>query len=184
MSLPQTLRAMLATLIGEEYPGLALAGPWTYRVTKVITTDGVRCNLEPVEGNRMQPLFRVDQWPGVGGAVVVPQVGAECLVEFRDGSKDRPAIVAFRPLRMDLGRPTKTQIDATDIELAGTGLAVARVTDAVAGGTFSAVGVAPGAPIMFVYIPPGGNPSSPPAAAATVTIEAVIAAGSSKVTSG
>lgn len=185
MSLPQTLRAMLALIIGEEYPGLALAGPWTFRVTKVIVaegaTDGVRCNLEPVEGNRMQALPNVDQWPGVGGAVVVPQVGAECLVEFRDGSKDRPVIVAFKPLRISGGKPATTQIDADAIKLAGGGPAVARVGDSVGGGTFAAVGVAPGLPIQFVYTPPGGIPLG---ASSTVTISAVVTSGSPKVTSG
>jgi hypothetical protein len=117
MSLPQTLRAMLATIIGEEFPGLALAGPWTYRVTKVTVADGVRCNIEPVEGNRQQAHDNVDQWPGVGGAVVTPQVGAECLVEFRDGSKDRPVIVAFKPLRITGGTPTKIEAYSDEVKL-------------------------------------------------------------------
>jgi hypothetical protein len=172
MSLPQTLRAMLATIIGEEFPGLALAGPWTYRVTKVIVTDGVRCNIEPVEGNRQQAHDNVDQWPGVGGAVVVPQVGAECLVEFRDGSKDRPVIVAFKPLRITGGKPTEIQINADAIELAGGGPAVARVGDTVtlSGITITAPTGSLGGPCV---VTPGA-----------IVLTGTITNGSPKVTSG
>ena len=199
MSLPETLRAMVSTMVGEDNPRLAYVGKWTYRVDKVTVTQGVRCNLSPVEGNPHQGLDKVDQWPGVGGSVTVPVVGSECVVEFRDGLKDRPVIVGFKPRRLDGGKPTVATIDGVTVDVGPTAdhvrlavgpdtiqeKAVARVGDAVAGGSFTATGVAPGSPILFTFYPPGESPPGPtPAPGVVCTISGIITSGSAKVTSG
>lgn len=110
------MRAGLARIVGQEISGLALMGPHTYRVTAVHVDAGpplsVRCDLEPVEP-RMMPLSRVDQWPSVGGSVVAPVVGTECIVEFRDLKSSRPMITRFHPLREAGGAPVTTTIDAS-----------------------------------------------------------------------
>ncbi len=57
---------------------------------------------------------------------------------------------------------------ACDIDMdAAASKALALVDDAIAGGSFSALGVAPGLPIQFIYTPQGGVPQG---ASPTVTI--------------
>ncbi len=51
----------------------------------------------------------------------------------------------------------------------GAAKGVVRVGDAGVGGSFSAVGVAPGAPIQFVYIGPDGVPGAPGSSVSIVT---------------
>lgn len=87
---------------------------------------------------------RVD-WPGT--KITVP-AGTRCRVEF-EGASPKGAYA-----RSNDQDPLATK-------------AIALKDDNVAGGSFSALGVAPGAPIQFIYTPPGGVPG---AAAPTVTI--------------
>ena len=133
MSLPATIRALLAGIIGEEYPAITLAGVHTYRVTKVVTIasspPSIRCSIDPVDAGRLQPHANVDQWLG-GGATVAPLVGALCLVAFRDNDPSRPAIIGYQALRLPLGAPAKVEIDAATILLgdsAAQALAIASL---------------------------------------------------------
>jgi hypothetical protein len=170
MSDADKIRAGLARLVGSEIEGIDLIGEHTYRVTAV-HADG-RCNLDPIE-ERMQSHSYVDQWLG-GGEVTTPVVGSLCMVIFRDLKKDRPIITRFQPLRITGGKPVKAELDATDIELAGGGPAVARVGDTV---TLAAINI---------IAPPGtsGGPCTVNTISGAITLTGVITSGSSKVTSG
>jgi hypothetical protein len=171
MSDPLSIQKGLAKIVARQAPSQALAGTHTYRVD--VVTDEGRCDLTAVEDDMPSPLQRVDQWPGIGGAVVIPKVGTQALVVFRDNRKDRPVIVAFQPLRQTGGKPDETRVDGDLVKIAGTsGLAVARVGDTVNCGYFT-IGIGP----AYALVP------SDVLDLTAVQITGTITTGSPKVTS-
>ncbi len=187
MSQPDTLEEMIADIVLRMLPSLALAGAHTYRVQAV--HDGGRCDLVSVKEGPPD-LPNVDQWPGGPGGQGVPAVDSFVVVTFLDGNPNTPTVTAYQPLRVNGGKPVSTTLDATTVkigptattvEIAGGGAAVGRVGDSVQCGSFSAVGVAVGVPIQFVYTPFGSAPLPP---APAVAIIGEITSGSGKVSSG
>ena len=178
-------RAGLARIVTSEVAGMAYAGSHTFVVSAVHA--GGRCDLTPEAADRFQPLASVDQWPGVGGAVVTPVVGSIAVVEFRDWRSDRPMIVRFQPKRLDGGTPELAELDADAIELAGGGPAAARAGDAC--GQLFVVDVPGGATALW-YRPADGDAyvlvaSSPlPPTSSTPGTPIYIVEGSAKVTIG
>ncbi len=138
--------------------------PDVYRETHAATValqhaDGT-VDLNPddprLAGNGLRSVpFRC----GIPGARVVIPVGSRLRMAFADTDPTQPFAFA---LDQD---PTASK-------------AIHRVGDNGVGGAFSAVGVAPGAPIMFVYTPPGAVPL-PPSASVLVVTEATT--GSSEI---
>jgi hypothetical protein len=92
---------------------------YTYRVTRV-HASGLP-DLVPVTSNVAPKLEAVRAWPGIGGNVTKPKVGAKCLVTFADGNPNAPVIVAWQPQLASADqrwRPTRTDQDADLIVLA------------------------------------------------------------------
>lgn len=124
MSTPDPLRVLLADIIRKEFPMLQRpAGPHTYRVD-VVHSDG-RVSLRPERSDRgLEDIPRVDHWCGIAGGASLPMVGSTVLVEFADGDPTRPVLVSYQPLRSAGGKPTRTTIDATTLQLGPTATVV------------------------------------------------------------
>ncbi len=105
-----TIGAMLAGIVRKYAPGLVYAGLHTFRVDSV---SGGRVSFAPSGSRVFGPQRAAYQWPGVAGAEAIPKVGSEVVLAFLDSDPDRPAIVAFQPLRVDGGIPDEVKIDAT-----------------------------------------------------------------------
>lgn len=177
MSTIEDVRQMLAAIVSEEIPKLALTGAHSYRVVKVYSSG--RCDLEAVKKGPPASIPSVDHWTGIAGGEAHPAVGSLVVVTFLDGEKNAPMIGAYQPLRVDGGKPDEVTIDgkvmkigptATSIEIAGTGPAAARVGDEV---TLSGI---------KVTSPPGGGVCSIDPGPSLLT--GTITSGSTKVTIG
>jgi len=191
MSVLEGIRDGLADLTRQEFPTLsAPPGPHSYRVVAV-RADG-RCDLRAVKEGPPLDIPNVDHWTG-SGAASKPRVGSIAVVSFLDGDPNAPMIGTYQPLRMAGGIPTEATLDAvtikigptaTAVQLAGSGLAVARVGDAVSLGYL--VGANAAGPVTFTLFPTPPAPPDPPDPDVPPAFELIgaIIEGSSKVTSG
>lgn len=92
---------------------------YTYRVTRV-HASGLP-DLVPVTSKVAPKLEAVRSWPGIGGNVTRPKVGAKCLVTFADGNPNTPFIAAWQPQLASADqrwRPERTDQDADLLVLA------------------------------------------------------------------
>ncbi len=152
---------------------------YTYRVTRV--HDSGLPDIVPVT-SKVAPKFEaVRAWPGVGGNVTKPKVGAKCLVTFADGNPNAPVIVAWQPQLASTDqrwRPERTDQDAELLVLARGNKPVGRggwrarlgvtvfpapgnlsltLTDPDGGAhTWTASGVVAGSPVVFTVVPGTG----------------------------
>jgi len=124
MSTPDPLRTMIADIVRSEFALLQRpAGPHTYRVAAV-RSDG-RVDLKPEDKKRgLDDIPNVDHWTGVAGGAALPMVGSVAMVEFADGDSTKPMLVSYQPLRSAGGKPTRTTIDATTLQLGPTATVV------------------------------------------------------------
>lgn len=96
---PPSLKRSLRRIISTLFPWVATPMPLTYLVGKSdagtgINADGT-CNLDPPPLSKLARLPRVPQW---GSALrVMPAIGDEATVVFRDGDRRLPVVVAFGP---------------------------------------------------------------------------------------
>jgi hypothetical protein len=109
-------------------------------------------DLQP-ENPRMAAPTGVPIRLGIPGAKVEVQPGARVLLGFENGDPRSPVALLW-----DTASVLKLELNATEIVLNGGTKKVAREDDSVNAGTVSALGVAPGAPILFIYTPVGGAP--------------------------
>jgi hypothetical protein len=86
----------LRAIVRSTTAGRILGGPWRYRVARMIA--GGRAELEAVVRDASLPnIGPVSMWPGVAGASVELDVGAELLVDFIDGDRRQPIVRGFAP---------------------------------------------------------------------------------------
>lgn len=180
-----SIRASVLQWVADAFPALTYALPRTYVVAGLYPRGDARVDVVPPPGAAdLRELRGVPVWT-LGGAVVLPVLGAEVLVWFRDGDRTRPVVVAwaYGPVtRLDLGGG------------GGSPPGVARVGDEADCGTLTIATVGPA--VAVTYTPPGGGTPlvwTLASGAGTLTatpvlpfdgtapIEAVITTGSSKV---
>lgn len=180
-----TLLASVLRMVADHFPQLIYGHPHTYLVAEVYARGVPELALVPPPDKPwLDEIPRCPVWT-LGGAVVLPEVGAEVMVMFRDADKRYPVVVAFAagvPQALDLG------------ESEGTGELVARETDPVHDGAITIGPDSLGTPNTFVLgfwpygavaptstitltlagmvVAPGGVPGVPTAA---LTMNGVIA---------
>lgn len=118
MSVLEGLREMIAGIVGEEIPKLALMGAHSYRVTKV--RDDGRCDLEAMKKGPPATIPNVDHWCGIPGGAGRPVAGSIVVVTFLDGEKNAPMVGAYQPLRADGGKPGEVTIDGVIVKIGPT----------------------------------------------------------------
>lgn len=142
-------------------PGRKYRGTYEYRV---VTQEGERLNLQVVLVSTTMPdIKRVVVRPGVMGCKGHPALGSRVLVIFVNNDPARPAVVGFEDAEGSGFMPLS-------LALAGGGAAVARVGDSV---TIT--------PAQFAAASPS-NGSGP--VTITSNMQATVASGSPKVSSG
>lgn len=104
-----------AYAVHRRYADEHLWGSWRYRVTRM---SDDKIDARPVlSSNGLPELVAVEISPGVPGADVNVQAGIEVLVEFVEGNRALPRIVAFAGHDQAAWTPTRLTLDADDIEL-------------------------------------------------------------------
>jgi len=183
-----SIRASVLKWVADAFPALTYAIPRTYVVAGLYPRGDARVDVVPPPGSPELPELRgVPVWT-LGGAVVLPTLGAEVLVWFRDADRRRPVVVAWafsEVTRLDLGGDTATPP------------AVARVGDEADCGSLTLATVGPA--VTATYTPPGGGTplvwtlavsvgtitATPvPPFGGTAPIDAVITTGSTIVSAG
>jgi hypothetical protein len=70
-----------------------LFGIWRYRVVRL---SGDRLELQVIErATGLPDILPISMWPGVAGVHAEPQLGAEVLVQFIEGRRDKPIVTHF-----------------------------------------------------------------------------------------
>jgi hypothetical protein len=108
----------------RRYSERYLLGSWRYRV---IAMNEYKLDARPVRRDRGLPeLVAVELSPGIPGADVQLAEGTEVLVEFVEGDRALPRVVAFAGRDQDTWTPAVLTLDGTRINLgAGATNAVA-----------------------------------------------------------
>jgi len=114
-----------AYTVHRRYADGHLWGSWRYRVT---TMNGQRVDASPVLSSHGLPdLVAVEFSPGVPGCDMNLSEGIELLVEFVEGNRALPRVVAFAGHDQDSWSPVRLQFDADLIELGdGASVGVAK----------------------------------------------------------
>lgn len=190
----RSVRTLILRMVANAFPSLVYGYPRTYVVAAVYAAGTPLLDLLPPPDAMYLPELRaVPVWT-FGGGYVVPEIGAEVSVVFRDADKRRPAVVQFAP-----GIPVKSTADAStlyelapsaaDVEIAGGGAAAARVGSVCGRLIFDGAVTppilyySPGAAVPYVVV--AVNPSTPtPPGFGAVGTNVVVTSGSSKVTVG
>jgi hypothetical protein len=101
--------------VHRRYADAHLWGSWRYRVTRM---SGDRLDARPVlAANGLPELVGVEFSPGVPGCDVELQAGLEVLVDFVEGNRALPRVVAFAGHDQAAWTPTRLTLDADTIEL-------------------------------------------------------------------
>jgi hypothetical protein len=104
-----------AYAVHRRYAEKDLWGSWRYRVTRM---TGDRIDARPVlSAHGLPELVAVELSPGVPGCDVAAPEGLEVLVEFIEGSRALPRVVAFAGHDQDVWTPARLTLDADGIEL-------------------------------------------------------------------
>jgi hypothetical protein len=95
--------------------------------------SGDKIDARPVRSDHGLPdLVGVELSPGIPGCDVEVQDGLEILVEFVEGDRALPRVVAFAGHDQGIWTPTRVTIDATELKLgSGATKGVARDDDSV-----------------------------------------------------
>jgi hypothetical protein len=119
-----------AYAVHHRYADAHLWGSWRYRVERA---NGARIDARPVlAAHGLPSLVAVELSPGIPGADLEAVAGLEILVEFVEGDRSLPRVVAFAGRDQSTWSPARLTLDATAIELgAAATLGVARDTDTV-----------------------------------------------------
>jgi hypothetical protein len=144
----------------------ALLPPFDYvyalQPSKVIKQDAdYTLQIRP-DNPALPDLVGVPVRTGIPGVRATVAPGARVLLGFENGDPRRPVAHLWESASV-----TKLEIDATQIVLNGGTAKVARENDPINAGTVTALGVAPGAPIVFIYTPAGGGA---PVSSSTLTL--------------
>lgn len=89
-------------------PELVYHGAFRFRV-RIVHADN-RLTIDPVKATWLDSITLAQQWPGVGGVEVKPQVGAECVVCFLDSDSSSPIVTQWLPARAGGGIPVEVRI--------------------------------------------------------------------------
>lgn len=90
---PRGLLAGLFRSAVERATDGKLFGKWRYRVVQ-LSAD--RLELQAVRRDAGLPdVLPISMWPGIAGSHSAPQLGAEVLVEFLEGSRALPIVTGF-----------------------------------------------------------------------------------------
>lgn len=151
-----TLLASVLRMVADHFPQLVYGHPHTYLVAEVYARGVPELALVPPPDKPwLDEIPRCPVWT-LGGAVVLPEVGAEVMVMFRDADKRYPVVVAF------------AAGDVTNLDFAGGTAGVARVGDKAGRLIWDVMSLTlyyssgdnpPGVPAP--YVPIAVNPSTP-----------------------
>lgn len=179
--------------VADLLPGVAVLGHRIERVTYRVGGSTARAELlYPVAGD-VAGRKVADVYQQSHGATTVtqqadgsldlicddPRLGGMRFVPFRCGIPGASVTIPDRSrlrVAFENGSPDGAYCYALDQD-SNASRKVARVGDSGTGGSFTALGVAPGSPIQFIYTPPGGVPTT----GSTVTIGIEIQTGSDEV---
>lgn len=104
-----------AYAVHRRYSDGHLWGSWRYRVMRM---TGDKIDARPVLSSHGLPeLVGIELSPGVPGCDVVVPDGLEVLIEFVEGNRALPRIVAFAGHDQSTWTPTRLTLDADGIEL-------------------------------------------------------------------
>jgi len=104
-----------AYAVHRRYSERHLWGSWRYRVTRT-TADGI--DARPVlSAHGLPELVGVELSPGVPGCDLNLQAGLEVLVEFIEGDRALPRVVAFAGHDQAAWTPLRLTLDADVVEL-------------------------------------------------------------------
>jgi hypothetical protein len=153
--------------VHRRYSDGDLWGSWRYRVSRM---SGDTIDARPVlSAHGLPDLVGVQLSPGVPGVDVVLPAGLEVLIEFVEGNRSLPRIVAFAGHDQTAWTPTRLTLDGDAIELGdGATKASAREDDSVE------VTI----PKLSVVVAVAGGTLNPN----PITLTGKITSGSSKVT--
>jgi len=99
----------------HRYADSKIWGSWRYRVSRM---DGTKVDARPVlASNGLPDLAGVEISPGIAGYGVELPNGLEILVEFIEGNRTLPRVIAFAGQDQDNWTPTESIIDADEIKL-------------------------------------------------------------------
>lgn len=150
----------------RRYAEEHLFGSWRYRVLRM---NGNKLDARPVRSDRGLPeLVAVELSPGIPGADAEVAVGTEVLIEFVEGDRSLPRVVAFAGRDQSTWTPTKLVLDGNEILVGREATKpAARKGDSVQ------VTIPTGTVIVAA---PGGSPNTSP-----ITLTGDINSGSAKV---
>jgi len=95
-----------------------LWGSWRYRVQRMNVDNGLKLDASPVRSDRGLPdLVGVELSPGIPGADADLVDGAEVLVEFVEGDRALPRVVAFAGRDQGFWTPAQLVLDGDEILL-------------------------------------------------------------------
>lgn len=101
--------------VHRRYSDGHLWGSWRYRVTRM---SGDKIDARPVlSAHGLPELVAVECSPGIPGCDVDIPDGLEVLIEFVEGNRALPRVVAFAGHDQPAWTPTRLTIDADAIEL-------------------------------------------------------------------
>lgn len=147
-----TILSSVLRMVADHFPQLVYGHPHTYVVAEVFARGVPEVSLvPPPDKTWLDEIPRCPVWT-LGGAVVLPVVGAEVMVMFRDADKRYPVVVAFAPgdvMHLDLGGGTARNAREGDT----AGRAIQDVATSV-------VYYSPG-PSPTPYAPLAPNPQTP-----------------------
>lgn len=104
-----------AYAVHRRYSDGHLWGSWRYRVSRM---NGDKIDARPIlSAHGLPELVAVELSPGVPGCDVDVPDGLEILVEFVEGNRALPRIVAFAGHDQAAWTPTRLTLDADGIEL-------------------------------------------------------------------
>lgn len=145
----------IVRIVAGAFPQLVYGYPHTYVVAAVYARGVPLLDLDPPPGKLgLDEIRGVPVWT-LGGAVVLPEVGAEVTVFFRDADRTKPFVCPFAP-----GAVTNLDL-AGQIPVARVGdLAGRLIWDVMSLTLYYSPGVnPPGVPTP--YVPIAVNPSTP-----------------------
>lgn len=150
-----TILSSVLRMVADHFPQLVYGHPHTYIVAEVYARGVPEVALVPPPDKPwLDEIPRCPMWT-LGGAVVLPEVGAEVMVMFRDADKRYPVVVAFAPG------------DVANLDFGGGQLPVARATDtagrAIQDVASGVVFYSPGqSPVPYAPLAPNPQTPNPP----------------------
>lgn len=115
--------------VHRRYADARLWGSWRYRVTR---QNGFNLDCRPVLAeNGLPELVNVELSPGIPGADADLADGTEVLVEFVEGNRSLPRVVAFAGRDQATWTPTELVLDGDEILLGRDATELVALADLV-----------------------------------------------------